>query len=182
MSAAVTPATDAVLFMKYPAARILVFARAPVSGSVKTRLADGLGFDRATRLYVAMLEHTVAMAAQAELAGVSLYATPDVRHPRFLALQQRFQLCLETQNGKDLGERMLQALEAELQLAEYALLIGTDCPGLDASYLDSALARLQQGDDVVIGPAEDGGYVLIGVRRPEANLFRAIPWSTDRLR
>ncbi len=163
--------------MKYPRGRILIFAKTPVPGKVKTRLADGLGFDRAADLYAAMVEHTVAMAVEGRLAPVGLHVLPDGENDFFRSLRHRFAVDVEPQIGTDLGERMGNALSAALVTADYALLIGTDCPMLDAGYLEEALARLHGGAEVVLGPVEDGGYVLIGMRTMDPNLFRDMNWG-----
>ncbi|MGB7542815.1 MAG: TIGR04282 family arsenosugar biosynthesis glycosyltransferase, partial [Burkholderiales bacterium] len=77
----------------------------------------------------------------------------------------------------DLGERMQRALAAALARSERAILVGSDIPALSAQYLRDADRSLAGGDDVVLGPAEDGGYVLIGLRRCDPELFREIPWG-----
>jgi len=82
------------------------------------------------------------------------------------------------QRGADLGQRMYAALQRALRDAEFALLIGTDCPVMTGDYLDQACRQLQTGKDLVVGPAEDGGYVLIGARHGYSELFESIPWGT----
>ncbi len=163
--------------MMYPRGRILIFAKTPVPGKVKTRLAKGLGFDKAANLYAAMVEHTVALAVEARLAPVELHAMPDGENDFFRSLRDRFAVKVEPQVGADLGERMGNALSTALSTSDYALLIGTDCPVLDADYLEEALARLHGSTEVVLGPVEDGGYVLIGMRTMEPNLFHDINWG-----
>ena len=101
-------------------------------------------------------------------------------HPLFQSLANQG-IPVELQQGSDLGERMHNALEAALLHGEFALLIGTDCPALTVDYLDRACRALLDGADVVLGPAEDGGYVLIGLRHCHRELFTDIPWSTDRV-
>jgi rSAM/selenodomain-associated transferase 1 len=163
--------------MKYPRGRILVFAKAPVSGEVKTRLAQGIGYDEAAEVHGAMVEYTVAMAAQAQLAPVELHGVWNGEQGFFVSLQKRFGIELIPQDGADLGERMQHALTSALGSADYALLVGTDCPLLDAGYLEQGLARLQAGAEVVLGPVEDGGYVLIGMRAVEPALFHGLNWG-----
>jgi rSAM/selenodomain-associated transferase 1 len=165
--------------MKYPQGRILIFAKAPVSGEVKTRLAGGIGQEQAAQIHGAMVEHTVAMAVRAQLAPVQLHGLWNDEHSYFVSLQERFGVELIPQAGADLGERMEHALTTALQSADFALLIGTDCPLLDADYLGQGLARLQAGTGVVLGPVEDGGYVLIGLRTMEPVLFHGLNWGGD---
>jgi rSAM/selenodomain-associated transferase 1 len=163
--------------MRYPSAHIIVFAKAPVAGEVKSRLAATIGAEQAAQIYSCTLQRTIMLVARAGLAQASLVVTPDTTHPLFGIMEERYGLELQQQQGSDLGERMQNALESVLGKAEYALLIGTDCPVLDEEYLDDALSRLEGGADVVIGPAEDGGYILIGMRRAEPMLFSDISWS-----
>jgi rSAM/selenodomain-associated transferase 1 len=97
------------------------------------------------------------------VAGRTLAAIHDIGYRR--------------QNGPDLGARMQDALEWALQRAPWAVLIGSDCPGYDSDYLQTAFAALER-HDAVLGPALDGGYVLIGMRRAAPELFADMPWST----
>jgi rSAM/selenodomain-associated transferase 1 len=163
--------------MKYPHGRILVFAKAPVSGEVKTRLAQGIGDDEATRIHGAMVEYAVAEAVQAQLAPVEIHGRWNEGQEFFVSLQERFGVELIPQVGADLGERMQHALSRALQSADYALLLGTDCPLVDAVYLKQAMGRLHGGAEVVLGPVEDGGYILIGMRSVEPTLFRGVNWG-----
>ncbi len=160
--------------MGYPEARLLVFAKAPVPGEVKTRLIPALGAQGAAALHARLTRHTVVMALAANIAPVELWCSPDDQHPFFreLPVPRRIQC------GTDLGERMGNALCTVLTQAHCAILIGTDCPALTGNYLREAVERLAQGEDAVLGPAEDGGYVLIGLRRCDARLFEGIAWGT----
>jgi rSAM/selenodomain-associated transferase 1 len=163
--------------MKYARGRILIFAKAPVSGEVKTRLAQGTGYEAAAKIHGAMVEYTVAMAVQAQLTPVELHGVGNDENDFFVSLQERFGVELIPQIGADLGARMQHGFSTALQSADYAVLIGTDCPLLDADYLEQAMARLQAGTEVVLGPVEDGGYVLIGLRAVEPTLFHGINWG-----
>ncbi len=165
----------------YSRGRILVFARAPQPGQVKTRLAGGIGDERATEVYRQLLEQTVARAAASGLAPVELLVTPDALHPFFATLVERYGLAVAVQAPGDLGQRMASALETALRDSDFVLLVGSDCPVLDGDYLLSAAELLDKGADAVVGPAEDGGYVLIGLRRFDARLFDDIPWGSDRV-
>jgi len=158
-----------------------VFAKAPVPGQVKTRLADGIGSEEAAVLYRQLLEQTVARAVASGLAPVELQVTPDKRHPSFTTLADRYAIPITLQTGGDLGQRMAAALRSALQDSDFVLLIGTDCPAMDEDYLLAACELLDKGADAVVGPAEDGGYVLIGLRRFDARLFNDIPWSSGQV-
>jgi rSAM/selenodomain-associated transferase 1 len=164
---------------RYPAGRLLVFARAPVAGAVKTRLAAGIGARAAARFYRELVCATLDTAVGARLAPVELYVTPDTSHPFFRSLTQRWPISARCQQGANLGQRMYSALEHALRDSQFALLIGSDCPVMGADYLDQACRELQSGKDLIVGPAEDGGYVLIGARRCCQPLFESVPWGTD---
>ena len=166
--------------MRYPCGRILIFAKAPMPGRVKTRLAATLGEEEAARLYSAMVRHAVKTATAVELAPVRLYVE-GTGHPLFGELKERFAISLLEQKGEDLGARMDRALREALRDADYAVLIGCDWPMVDGDYLERALTLLAEGAEVVLGPAEDGGYVLIGLRQPQPRLFAAIPWGTPEV-
>ena len=166
---------------RYPEGRILVFARAPVAGRVKTRLAAVVGTGRAAALYRSWLRTTVERAVTARLAPVELWTTPAVGHPYFAELMTDYDLRVRPQGDGDLGRRMERALRLALEEASFAILIGSDCPLMDGDYLEAACARLQDGMEMVIGPAEDGGYVLLGARRCETALFRDMPWGSERV-
>jgi len=154
---------------------VLVFARTPVPGQVKTRLIPAIGAERAANLHRAMLWRTVATAAAAAIGPVGLWCSPAVEHPFIEEMQREFGLDLHLQQGADLGERMHRALRT---CAGGAVLVGSDCPFLEERDLQTAAGILHDGEDAVIGPAEDGGYYLIGVRDSNMSVFSGIPWGT----
>ncbi len=160
------------------AARVLIFARAPVPGRTKTRLAPALGPEGAARLHASMLLATCERICGSTSGPVELWTEGEDRSGFFSSLQARFGIGLHTQQGRDLGARMAHAAKAALQKAECVVLIGSDCPDLDGPYLQSALELLEAGNDVVLGPAEDGGYVLLGMTRFIPELFANMPWGT----
>jgi rSAM/selenodomain-associated transferase 1 len=157
----------------------MVFARAPVPGQVKTRLAAAIGDRQAAAVHETLLRDTVAAAAAARLAPLELHVASD--HAVFEALSKRYGAGVRLQTGVDLGERMYNALETAVGGGRSAVLIGSDCPVLNADYLLRAFAVLEDGDDAVLGPVEDGGYVLIGLRRCDERLFSGIAWSTAQV-
>jgi rSAM/selenodomain-associated transferase 1 len=164
---------------RYPGACIIIFARTPEYGRVKTRLAAGIGKDAALAVYRQLLEHTVRMAADSQLAPIELHIDGDMTHPFVQAMATQTGAKLVAQQGDDLGERMYRALDRALQERSTALVIGADCPAMDATYLECALQRLAGGAEVVVGPSEDGGYVLIGTTRADERVFRHISWGCD---
>jgi hypothetical protein len=153
---------------------IAVLARAPVAGNAKSRLVPALGAEGAAALQARLIERTVATAASARIGPVTLWAAPDETHPLFGAMRRQFGVALARQPAGDLGARMHAAVGAA---DGAALVIGTDCPALTADHLHLAAATLRNYDVVVI-PADDGGYVLIGLRQPHAALFSGIEWGT----
>ncbi|MEZ5540619.1 MAG: TIGR04282 family arsenosugar biosynthesis glycosyltransferase [Pseudomonadota bacterium] len=167
--------------MKYPQARLLVFSKAPEPGAAKTRLIPLLGAEGAARYYAGMLDNTLDKALAADLCPVELWCTPDTGHAHFQDCRARHPLTLHAQCGSDLGTRMAQALDSVLQRARHALLIGADCPALAGADLAAALQALTAGTDVVLGPAQDGGYYLIGLSRCHPGLFADIPWGSARV-
>lgn len=161
--------------------RLLVFAKAPEPGHVKTRLIPALGPGGAAELHAALVRRTLEVALRARAAPVELWCAPDVEHPFFQAMRRQYGVTLRPQPDGDLGARMGGAFLRTLTRTEAGVLIGTDCPGLRAGDLRTAFARLGAGVEAVLGPAADGGYWLIGLRRPLGPLFRDIPWGTARV-
>lgn len=159
------------------AVRILIFAKLPRAGSVKTRLIPALGADGAARLAQRMLQHTVSEALAAGLEAVELCADPPFADPGWPAQGLPEALQWSDQGEGDLGERLARAAARSLDRGESVLLIGTDCPEIDASRLRAASRALTRAD-AVMAPASDGGYVLLGLNRFEAALFRNMAWST----
>lgn len=157
---------------------VLIFAKAPVPGQVKTRLVPVLGAEGAARLAARLIEGGVETAVVAGVGPVELWCAPDAAHPTFGALAARHGVRLAVQEGGDLGERMARAIADALARHPRALLIGTDCPSCEAADLRQAANWLAQGQDAVLGPVEDGGYWLIGLTRPQPALFEGIAWST----
>ncbi|TXC66497.1 glycosyltransferase [Piscinibacter aquaticus] len=159
---------------------MLVLAKAPVAGLAKTRLIPALGAEGAAALAARMLRHTLDEALAAGLGPVTLCAAPSATHPAIGEFAKEARLDIVDQGEGDLGARMQRAFDRALRLHGGVLLIGTDAPALDAAVLRAAHVQLQQ-HDAVLGPAHDGGYVLIGLRRPEPRLFTDMPWSTPQV-
>jgi hypothetical protein len=167
--------------MKYPDSRLLVLTRAPEAGKVKTRLAATLGAQAAADLYERLVHECLEKSVSADLCPVDIWCSPSPKHAFFQHCQDRYGTRLYQQGTGDIGQRMSHAIMSALQYAEQVVLVGADCPALDARDLDTAFKVLQQGTDVVLGPAEDGGYYLIGMREQQPSLFESIPWSTDKV-
>ena len=167
--------------MKFPDSRILVFAKAPIPGRVKTRLRPVMSPEASAQLHRRLIHRTLALATGARLAPVQLWCSPSPAHPFFLDCRKKYDLPLHQQQGRDVGQRMEHALATTLTEADQALLIGTDCPVFKRNDLATSLRQLQHGEKVVLGPAEDGGYVLIGARQVHPSLFHNIDWGTDKV-
>ena len=178
-------------------AAVSVLAKAPVAGLAKTRLIPALGAKGAAlaqRQFTRQILHTARSAA---LGPVSLWCAPDAQHRFFRAVRRSVDTCLPQPEG-DLGHRMGVAFvyhfagqppaavrrhghsASGAQQPLPLLLVGTDCPALTPGHLQQAAQALQQ-HDVVLIPAEDGGYVLIGMRRWVPEVFEDITWSTDQV-
>lgn len=164
-----------------PSTAVIVFARAPVPGQVKRRLIPALGAQGTARLYGGMLERTAATAAASGLTPAFLYTTPGASHPLLSELRERHGLQSRVQRGVDLGQRMAAAFREVLREAGAAVLVGSDCPSLDVGDLCAAARWLGTGYDAVLGPAADGGYFLIGLRRPRPGVFRGVPWGSGQV-
>jgi len=158
--------------------RIAVFAKAPVAGRVKTRLAPLLGEERAARLHARLVQRALRTAFEAGLGDVELWCAPDESHAFFGECRTRFGPVLQRQEGRDLGERMRHALECATARGERVLLIGSDCPAITAAHLVEAAAALS-AHDAVFTPAEDGGYVLVGLARALPHVFQDVAWGSD---
>lgn len=157
----------------------MIFAKAPTPGRVKTRLIPTLGEGGAAELQRQLIERTLRTAMEARLGKLELWCAPGPDDPFFAACARRHAIGLRTQCEGDLGVRMANALETALAAGSMGLLVGCDCPALTPAYLHEAAAALAGGNDAVFGPAEDGGYVLVGVAHsPPARLFEDIPWGS----
>jgi rSAM/selenodomain-associated transferase 1 len=156
---------------------IAIFAKAPVPGYAKTRLIPALGADGAAALQATMIRRTVETACAADLARVTLWCSPDPSHALFAEMAGRYGVALRRQFPGGLGARMLAAFRAQ-PMGRPLLLIGTDGPGLRTDHLLTCARSLRQGDDATFLPTEDGGYLLVGLRRAAPAIFGDIAWST----
>lgn len=159
---------------------IVVLAKAPVAGYAKTRLIPALGAQGAADLALRLLNHALTQALGAGLGAIELCCAPDSRHPAFAAWAQHPGLLLSDQGEGDLGQRMARAIERGLTQSAKVLLMGSDAPALDSTVLRNAAAALDSHDAVFV-PALDGGYVLVGLRRPARRIFEDMVWSTPRV-
>jgi rSAM/selenodomain-associated transferase 1 len=160
--------------------QLMVFTRFPEPGKTKTRLAKVLGNQGAADIQKKLTEHTLSQVMQflqirpleviVNYEGGSLKQIREWLGPAFHYLAQ---------GSGDLGQRMGEAFAAAFkQDYKRIVIIGTDCPDLRACHIAQAFAALRH-KDLVLGPATDGGYYLIGLRRHEKSIFEKVPWGTD---
>jgi rSAM/selenodomain-associated transferase 1 len=169
-----------------PHAALVIFAKAPIPGKVKTRLCPPLTPDEAATLHgsfvLDMLERTTLAAAKLQLPFHRYLAcAPSSELVFFKIMEERQSVSLLDQIGEDLGQRMHRA-SVDLFAKGYkqVIIVGADVPTLPLSVYQDALAILDRSD-LVLGPALDGGYYLIGLKRPAEQLFTGVPWSTDQV-
>lgn len=164
---------------KYPNAVIQVFCKAPISGQVKTRLMPDLSAEQAAEVHKHLSIRTLELVTSSALCPIQLYCSPNITHSFFKEMATRFSISLHVQTSGSLGHRMHHALYNASNRP--TLLIGCDCPSLTHSDLNDALQALSSNNDIVLAPAEDGGYCLIGMNAPHIKLFTAINWGTSEV-
>ena len=146
-------------------------AKPPVWGKAKTRLAEDIGPDKALGIYERLLEHTLQVA---EVCAADVTVFQAFENASFRGFDG---FKVKMQEGEDLGQRMAHAFQSS---AFPAVMIGTDCPALSSDLLQEAFEALNT-NDVVLGPANDGGYYLIGMRTWIPSLLEGIAWSTEKV-
>jgi len=165
--------------MRFPDSRLLVFAKAPVLGKVKTRLIPLLGEQGALDFHVASIRCALEQRAAMQLSPVVLYIKGQA--PTWLTeLCQRLSIDVVQQLGAHLGERMLHAVTEQLSQARHVVLTGTDCLTLTTDRLMQLYQSLEANDAAIIG-AEDGGYVALGLTQLSAALFTQFPFGNAQV-
>jgi uncharacterized protein len=150
---------------------LIIFIRKPELGKVKTRLAASIGDEKALVIYEKLLEHT-RVVAQNSNCDKYLFSTTDVETVHWKSFN------VATQIGGSLGEKMLAAFEMVFNDGyQKTIIIGSDCPQLSSELIDDAFEKLNFYD-VVIGPANDGGYYLLGMKKTYNKLFANKDWGT----
>lgn len=168
---------------RYPGGVVALYAKAPVLGSVKTRMQGVLGLEGALALHKALIRYVFCNLEESRLCPVQLWvgqsqALSKANHSHdefFLSLCNKRDIY--DQEGLDLGAKMAFTARQALRSSDYVVLVGSDCASVDAAYLEQALDALDSGEQIVFGPAEDGGYVLLGLRVVPECLFTAVPWG-----
>ena len=164
-----------------PDTRLLIFARAPDPGRCKTRLASSLGDAGAAMLHARLVRRIVQVFSGQDICQTELWCAPDTDHPFFQQLHERYQIPLYPQHHGDLGLKMARAAEQRLQQYSRVIITGTDCPLLDPRHLVNIVDDLRHGFKASIIPAEDGGYVMLGLQSFHPQLFASIPWGSAQV-
>lgn len=159
---------------------LIVFARTPVAGQVKTRLIPAVGKQQATAIYTSLLSKTLATAQRADFSQVEVWISGNMSHPFLRNIQKRYGYRLFQQRGPHLGLRMYHAMRHALRRHHQVVLVGCDCSGLTVADLNKAQQYLLS-NELVLGPADDGGYYLIGLSRITTALFEDIHWGSHRV-
>ncbi len=167
--------------MLYRDTVVLVFAKAPIEGEVNTRLIPAIGVQAATRLQHDLLQQRLSMLTTANLCAVTLMCAPDKKHACFVSCEKKYPITLSAQSGADLGERLQNGIHAALAQYKFCIVIGTDAPALDEIMIKQAIDKLHAGKTVVFVPAEDGGYVLVGLGQSHDYLFQDISWGSAQV-
>ena len=155
---------------------LIIFIKNPKLGKVKTRLAATVGDEKALSIYKQLLDFTRNLAISLSVERMLFYSDEveieDNWSPIFFQKNK--------QQGDDLGERMKNAFHTTLLTSSKAVIIGSDCAELTKEILENAFEALEK-NDFVLGPAEDGGYYLIGMNYFEPSIFENMEWSTDEV-
>ncbi len=160
--------------------KLLIFTKSPVLGEVKTRLQPDYSIKQSLIIHKRLTLNTLELSKKLTDYDIELCCTPDRNTLFFLDCENNFPITLNNQQGADLGERMAFSFSVALQTYEKVVVIGTDCPDIDKNYITQAFDALNE-HDAVIGPAVDGGYVLLGLRKFSLELFTDISWSSDKV-
>lgn len=159
---------------------VIIYARKPEAGKSKTRLGASIGYQQAAGVYARTLFsflHDLLQSEALQDFQITLSVADEESADFFMAAYPEFRVVKQIQGG--LGDRMKASFDEEFALgAEAVVLTGSDIPLLDADRVTDAFARLETAQ-IVFGPAEDGGYFLVGMQHPGWDVFHDIPWSTD---
>ncbi|MFZ4543018.1 MAG: TIGR04282 family arsenosugar biosynthesis glycosyltransferase [Saprospiraceae bacterium] len=155
---------------------LLIFIKNPELGKVKTRLAAGLGDEKALQIYLQLQEMTRNLALQLDCKRYLFYSDSIDHTDNWLTEAFDKQI----QAGGDLGQRMSRAFGSALMHHKKVVIIGSDCPEINVDIINTAFEKLDQ-NDIVIGPAKDGGYYLLGMKSFSPQLFEDITWSSNQV-
>jgi rSAM/selenodomain-associated transferase 1 len=156
---------------------LLVFTRAPIAGQTKTRLIPLLGAQGAAEFHQTVLVETLVNARASDFETVEVWCDTELKHPFLQQCILNFSCTTQIQQGNDLGEKMNHAMHVALTTNSFVVLIGSDCPALTIDILNQSCQQLSNGKDAVLGPSRDGGYYLIGLKKPDPGIFQGINWG-----
>ncbi len=165
--------------VKYPDSCLLQFAKAPLLGSVKTRLEPSLNKSQCLRLHESLVAHQFLIHQASAVSRFELWCSAE--HSFFNRLTKDTDVQIKIQRGLTLGDRMANAFVDRLKQFSRVVIIGSDCPALQEEHIARALDALVGDVPAVFGPAKDGGYVLIGLNRFNPTLFEDVPWGTENV-
>lgn len=168
------------LFAEMKSPDLMIFAKQPVAGRVKTRLQSNYSAAQVAEIATFLIQSTVQLATASWPSEVYLYAAPDPGHPLFQRLAAEFHVHLAAQADGDLGQRMSQALREGIARSGAAGILGCDVPHCPWQIIEQAHEHLASGKNV-LGPTEDGGYYLIGLQQPQPALFEGIAWGDSNV-
>ena len=157
---------------------LMLFAKAPIPGFSKTRLIPALGKVGAADLQRQLILNTLGAITNPGEWDIQLWCAPEITDPFFQYCQSQFPITLKRQHDGDLGHKMASAFQLELDSYSQVVIIGTDCPAIEVATIRQAFAALEKGLPVVVCPAEDGGYVLLGMNQFSPNVFSDIAWGS----
>ena len=163
----------------HPDTVIQIFCKAPVAGTVKTRLMKALTAEQAAEVHKTLSRETFERVGASGLCAMQIWCSPTIEDDFFSLAADDFSCDLRLQQGNDLGARMHHAICSGLEDYAHVLLMGCDCPSLTRQDLQTAIEHLSAEAEVVLAPAEDGGYVLIGLNRPNLSLFADMQWGVS---
>ena len=156
---------------------LMVFAKSPIKGEVKTRLGNEIGFEKSHWAYLQLLKKTAENISNNNQDIIVFQSKPNKKIKSIFVNAKKFLV----QNGSDLGDKMLSAFQwAFNEKYKNVILIGTDLWNISESMLIRA-RNVLENKDFVIGPTYDGGYYLIGMKKIKKKIFQNIPWSTNRV-
>lgn len=160
---------------------LIVMAKAPVPGQVKTRLSARYGARGASILYRQMMLQLLRMLSRTRNVDIVLFCAPHTRHPFFHHCRRQFRVILRKQGRGDLGARMFHAFQWGNRRYKKTILMGSDIPEINEEVLKQVIGGRVRRKEVVVMPADDGGYVLMSLRGNHPLVFRDVPWGTNRV-
>lgn len=165
----------------FPDTQILIFTKPPLAGKCKSRLIPALGEEGAAELQARLLKKIIKDLSDFNLCPFEIWQSEESSYFSDSFREQKINISIYTQQGDTLGERMFNAMQMALQKVSNVIIIGADCVLYSQAYIKKAISYLGSVSSLVIGPATDGGYVLIGASQLFPSVFENINWGTNRV-